>query len=60
MSVWSIDNLWMLGEIRPGWYVILKDGHEICRGTDPMEMLRMVDTLNAAEDRKEEDHGQAA
>ena len=46
MTEWSIDNLYRFGEIVPGKYVILKDKSEVCYGTDPIELMLMVDTLN--------------
>lgn len=49
---YAIDNLFMLGDMIPGQYVILHDGHEIARGHDPVELLRIVDAANAAEDRQ--------
>jgi len=51
--MWSIDNLHLIGELKTGQFVLLRDGHEVARGTDALLLMRIADTMNAAEDRKE-------
>lgn len=52
---WSIDNAYVNGGMIPNAYVILHEGHEIARGHDPVELLRIVDAANATADLMNEE-----
>jgi hypothetical protein len=45
---WSVDNLYRAGEIMPGRYALLRDGHEIAYGLDRPELENLARLINLA------------
>ena len=44
--MWSTDNLYRCGELVPGHYVLLKDGHQVAQGLDAPELQTIANLLN--------------
>ena len=53
MSVWSVDNLHRLGELVPGHYVLLRDGHQVAEGLDKPELKKIAAMLNLITEKQE-------